>query len=864
MSEGDSTNSPKRRDVCARRLDPSAAWICGYDELGKGCACGPTAKGRCGLATAGEHNDGAAASGSELTPCIPRRSYRWRRQALCLNLAILTGGVLLLCMALPSRENTFVPGELSSKHAQILDNTLVSQRCGLCHPNSHVGDRIGASVEAMLGNQFSGQYASHPNPGNESDEPLRFFGSSDGGQDALCMQCHRAHMPGAAKRTPHDLSPSALEALTRDAQSPAWQTVGNRSSSVAGPDPHHAAPIQTNCADCHVEHHGRGFELKAMADDRCQACHRRKFESFTSGHPEFKNFPAQRSRSLAFSHQLHADKHFPQKNRDFDCGKCHLDRGRPGTSGPIARSVSFEAACAECHQEPIRAASADGWAVLQLPSIDASAAAENASLEHWPAEARFGYEGKISPVLRALLEADETAREALGHLPASGELADVPSIGDQREQVTAALALATERLIRQTARDGQAAWRERLLQVTRARTQRELTAGETALVEAMCAGLPPDLFRQMQLAWFDRAGQPLASAPQPSDKDSDEATVADRAASSQTAATKPPPLSLVQSDPLRVQPRRRQGIVVERQTSGLLVTDESAGDSLTSDASTAGESLLLDESASASSDLLAPHSANSSVPDSNLIDSNLIDSNLLDSELLGDDSLVDDAWDRAGSHAASVQSTAPLAGMSHLAGGGWYLDGQTLALRYMPTGHADKMFAAWSLWWTLFADESVRDIPHGKAQPASASTVTPGIPQQIPGGCVQCHRLKDTAGTLQAGLLVSAWRVPQRPLGTKEFTKFDHAPHLSLPAVNDCRYCHALRDAAPGAYGRLVSTAGESHATAVSMSEFREMRLGQCVACHRPNGANSGCLQCHNYHVTQRAEEKASYGPPHR
>lgn len=850
MSEGDTNNSPKRRDVCARRLDPSAAWICGYAELGKGCACGPTAKGRCGLAATSEQNDGAAASDGELTPCIPRRNYRWRRHALSLNLAILTGGVLLLCMALPSREKTFVPGELSSKHAQILDNTLVSQRCGLCHPNSHVGDRIGASVEAMLGNRFSGQDASQPKTGNESDEPLDFFGSNDGRQDALCMQCHRAHMPGALQRTPHDLSPSALEALTRDDPSPAWQTVGNRSSSVAGPDPHHAAPIQTNCADCHVEHHGRGFELKAMADDRCQACHRRKFESFTSGHPEFKSFPAQRSRSLAFSHQLHADKHFPQKNRDFDCRKCHLDRDQPGASGPIARSVSFEAACAECHQEPIRAASADGWAVLQLPSIDASAAAENASLEHWPAEARFGYEGKISPVLRALLEADEAAREALAHLPASGELADVPSIGDEREQVTAALALATERLIRQTARDGQAAWRERLLQVTRARTQRELTAGETALVEAMCAGLPPDLFRQMQLAWFDRMSQPLASAPQPSAQDSAEASWVDRAASSRTAATKPPPLPLVQSDSLQTQPGRRQGIVVERQTSGLLVTDESAGSPSASDSTADADALLLDESASGRADLLAPNSA----------DSNLVDSNLLDSELLSDDALVDDALDRAGSHAASVPSTAPLAGMSHLPGGGWYLDGQTLALRYMPTGHADKMLAAWSLWWTLFADEAVRDIPQGETLPANESTAAHSIRQQIPGGCVQCHRLSDTAGPLQTGLLASAWRVPQRPLGTKEFTKFDHAPHLSLPAVNDCRYCHALRDAAPSTYGRLVSTTEESHTAAVSMSEFRDMRLGQCVACHRPNGANSGCLQCHHYHVTPPVEEKASYG----
>ncbi len=130
-------------DITDRRPNPQEPWQCGYTPLGFGCVDGPNQHGVCcqieaingqhsvsaepagGMANHGnnskcdpgdcEHGCGisdacevaklrraaALPSHAELGPCIPRKSYWFSRQNLVLNVAILVGGVLLLCMALP-------------------------------------------------------------------------------------------------------------------------------------------------------------------------------------------------------------------------------------------------------------------------------------------------------------------------------------------------------------------------------------------------------------------------------------------------------------------------------------------------------------------------------------------------------------------------------------------------------------------------------------------------------------------------------------------------------------------------------------------------------------------------------------------
>ena len=809
-------NQGRKRCVTQWRSAPHQAWICGYAELGKCCQSGPTADGLCCRAVTAHdsatdnqgENDNDEPLSHDLPPCIPRRSHRFRRQSLCVNLAILTGGVLLLIMSLPSREKVFVPGDLSSKHAQILDNTLVSQRCGLCHPASH-GDNDLLSA-------FKGQ--------------LRL---NDAQQDALCMQCHKGHMPDAAQRLPHDLSNAMWQTLAdRRATSQPWRPV-----STSNSEPQTSQHLkQTNCASCHIEHHGRDFDLKKLADDSCQACHRKQFDSLSSGHPEFANFPAERPRALAFSHRAHADKHFPQKSRDFDCRQCHVDTQRLAGNEPVTRSVSFETACASCHDEPIRAASADGWALLQLPSIELPAAETDADLVHWPVEARFGFEGFVSPVLRGLLAADAEVAATLNQIPISGQLSEITSL-DEREHVTKNLARAVRSLIADTAREGQAAWRSRLETVTRAQLGRDLSDNDRQLINAMCAGLPPDLFRKMESQWFNgaerlvnhadvTAGDHMAPHKPLSRADRRMVLVSDADDSLLNSSELAADNSLMETNSALADPS--DDSLLNSDDSLLLQGPENEDAALdNSAASDASEGLLNIESSRASSldDALLP-----STEELDAIDTKHVRASTNDRPLQG-------------------SKLKPLKGATHVTASGWYIDEQTLALKYMPSGHADATLAAWTMWWSLMASANKFNLTTETSEQLALA-----MAKQLPGGCVECHRLDGRAliDSSPSWTLMSAWQVHDASPQRKEFTKFNHTPHLSLPAVNDCRYCHVLPPA-PDASSKSVRPRLVSMQAAMSEqghgSEFQKMHLAQCVACHRPNGANAGCLQCHNYHI---------------
>ncbi|MFO1065302.1 MAG: hypothetical protein U0892_15660 [Pirellulales bacterium] len=498
-----------KRDVTAPRSMPNRAWVCGYAELGCPCKTGPTADGRCGRLVRAE--EAAAANAIADKPptatsddaeamefCIPRRSIPASRHLISKYLALATGMTLLLCMLLPSREQIFVPGDLSHKHAQILDNTLVSQRCSLCHPSSHGSDWF----------QF-----------------MTTDSTSLATQDELCMRCHTAHIPRGTERLAHDLSPEDLLRPTKHA--PATDVAQNRSArsiparlvstGLEGNSPsdqsanspgipeHKTVSQATSCAWCHMEHHGRQFDLKLITDARCQACHQAQFESFSRGHPEFTNYPQQQARSLSFTHTAHRDKHFPQKNKSFDCRTCHVDGNHPSGVGPVSRSLGFERTCAECHREPIRMSMSEGWTVLSLPSIEQSDAKAGSDLHSWPTGGRFGYEGKISPILRALLAADPQVQNALRELPPSGNLTEVPAA--RRPVITRVIASGTQRLVQEIGASGQKGWRSRLERLTEQVLGRPCNAEEKLLLDRTTADIPPDLFRMMLTKWFIADGE---------------------------------------------------------------------------------------------------------------------------------------------------------------------------------------------------------------------------------------------------------------------------------------------------------------------------------------------------------------------
>ena len=712
------SNNLQPRDVTAARANPQSRWVCGYQRLGLPCATGPDSRGHCGQgSTNGSHER-----------CLPRRAAWFSRQTLTLNLAILTAGLLLLSTTLPQREAIFVPGGLSSAHSQILDNHLVSERCSLCHPGSH------ADVSTLKI------------------------------QDDLCLQCHTKHLPQAHLHSPHDLPRGELAKLTQKANPFAKLVSADKS-------------IQTNCASCHVEHRGAGFDLTAISDASCQACHQQSFSSLSQGHPEFDNYPYRSVRNIAFDHAAHEREHFAAKNETFECRRCHIDLQRSGELGPVLRSVSFEQACSSCHTQAIQAATIDGWAMLQLPSLEAADVRDAThELSRWPHDAQFGYEGQIDVPLRLLLAADLQMRESLAVLPASGRLVDIDNENGQRSAVARSLAGGLQRLIGEVAVDGQAALQRRLQITASTQLGRDLTAAEQRLTEAVSQGLPPDLFRQMQSGWF---GTTTDSSPV------------------QKSAVHNAPVqnSAVHNAPADAPPAR---------DDGALLVHDGAGD------------VLAD---------------------------NLLANELLSDELLSDavqsEKLLGEQTGRA-----DAQLTA-LRGASHVAAGGWYLDRELLAVRYMPRGHADPTLAAWAEYIALV--NSGTSHPH---------RLTQGI--GIPGGCTECHLLHPNRSSLDA---VVSWTSSTRSPVGRSFTKFDHRPHLTLPALDDCRYCHQFRDQSSASLASVLAEQLSSGSRGSSpqqltqaacqflQHEFIDMRREQCAACHHRSGASDRCTQCHNYHV---------------
>ncbi len=752
-----------QRDVTEPRFRPDATWICGHSDLGFKCSHGPTANGKCGsylhpCASKGETKPDSACASCELAchlrnkpegtqspwrecealasaPCVPVRSEWSFRSNLALNLAIATTGVLLCLMAFPQREATFVPGGLSSKHAQILENRVVSERCSLCHPNSHTASTITGTIAT---------------------------------QDELCTRCHEGHLPKLHLRSPHDLDRDVLKQLTISALSRRGILVSkNVSQTTFTTSPSDrlepsvpsqfasllsSSKTETECASCHLEHHGRMHDLQAITEARCQACHARQFSSFTNGHPQFENYPAAQPRRIAFTHQAHSEKHFAKKNESFECSKCHLDTTQRGGVGSVFRTLSFETACSRCHEESINAAAVDGWTLLQLPSIQPSDAQQPAlGLSGWPTSAQFGYEGNIPLVMRALLLADSDIEKTIRRIPESGDIKSIPEFSKVGRDSTIGIAVATRALIHDIAANGQAAWRQRLERVLTNALARELSTRESLVIDELCTGLPPDIFRQMQQTWFGENAKAIVENATPTGND-----FAARLVSAQD------------EDLLLGSPQKENG-----------------------------EELLLGNPTGTPS------------------------------------------------KPKGQSKLTKLRGAVHVVQGGWYLDHDTLSLRYMPRGHSDRTLAAWSEFATLLT------IAH-KDSDLDAQPGHPQLSKLVPGGCTQCHTLGASGEYATANL--PPWKAISKPATVRSITKFDHTPHLTLPILSDCTYCHQLDNAGlPRKNTEFIATDRRPmlDGSQLPVCEFKSMHLEQCSACHRPNAASTGCTQCHNYHVTE-------------
>lgn len=758
------------RDVTRPRPNPLQPYHCGHAEPFAFCPTGPTAEGQCCKLppgncdqadsdhTCSSFRQASAADPSlpglenrcQLPTCTPTRSYWHWRTKLALNLAILASGILLACISLPNHERFFVAGELSRSHSQILENTLVSDRCSLCHPTAH-GSSVGQT------------------------------------QQQLCMNCHNSHMPDALVGNPHDLTSQQFNSLI---------SFRNASSDRQLQQP--AERSATQCASCHIEHHGSDRDLKAMADTRCQACHQQKFASFSSNHPEFRSFPYDTTRRIAFDHAAHAEKYFNQKNSDFDCKQCHeVDSAK---RSHIGRTASFEKACASCHAQPLYASSADGWAILQLPSLNAAdVALGGPPLANWPIAALYGYDGKISLPMRLLLSGDTDVAAAL-HQFAQGDLSQVQPGNPAQQAAARTVAIAVRQLLRDSAELGQEAWKQRLTLVASGALDRGLSEAEAQLVRSMVTGLPPDLFRQIEHVWFG-SGSGITN---------------------------------------RRQPRLSANLV---KTQDLLIDEDSK-------ASTESAEELL--RGSSTQDIMSkPSSKPNNAPGTLNTDD--------DGDMSVDELFSLPAAKPNGSNRSKASKVDQSGGMrittKSIGEGGWYLDSQLLTLKYMPQGHADPVVAAWIQFAALIdsARQPASSVPTESADLKAWHWTDWKPGSEAVGGCTECHLLPDYDSH---ELTMNDWRCETKTT-IKPFTKFNHKPHITLAVTADCKHCHQLNQSLESRYAEVIKSLAEQSQRLVHHQaaqrhfrcEFKPMEKSQCNACHREGGASEACTQCHNYHI---------------
>ena len=96
--------------------------------------------------------------------------------------------------------------------------------------------------------------------------------------------------------------------------------------------------------------------------------------------------------------------------------------------------------------------------------------------------------------------------------------------------------------------------------------------------------------------------------------------------------------------------------------------------------------------------------------------------------------------------------------------------------------------------------------------------------------CMQCHSVISTANKPQLQKLVAAYQNGDPILWNKvqqlpDHVHFVHAMHIA--AGFDCSTCH-------GNVGNMTTD-----------KQVRDLRMGDCVACHRQNNARTDCAACH-------------------
>ena len=750
-------------------------------------------------------------------PSFARQTYRspsmrTLRGRLIFWTLITTAGLFTVLFTGRDSSQWMAPGPLTSAHSRLM---LDEKRCDACH----VSPRLVSW--------------------NASTEGVKHDVAT---QSQLCLKCHGAELGNTYALNPHGASEQRLERIAQRIVGKV-ERAGNANVTNASTVREHPRFFDAlACATCHKEHHGRQADLTSVTTGQCQTCHAKQFKSFGDGHPDFLKWIDRKQDVIAFNHATHAEKHFQQKQREFECRACHQD-GLSSTSanqGEVVRTVGFDRACASCHEQTIHASSGAGVQLIALPTMnEETLAGGKESIERWPQGCVGDMEGVIPPWMELLLIPDDAAARALQELPASRDLGKLDLSDKKQVENARALSTGIRRLLKDVEDRGEVALDERWK-----------AALPRATAEQRAALTPPaDLIALSSKIWFGDEAWQMEAVSQTHDSVQskarrEEQSPSDAALNASKSTSGDNSLSATRA---AKQPPSTQRVRLAEPTDWLL--DE---------ASEARLRQIREQLKSGGQSNANGAAAESKKPKPNIGPTNDLNVNPASRTGLPPSS----------TEATSIVSTrkvdVPM--QPSIPSGGWKVDLASGKIWREPTGHADPVLKA-AIEIALLGQN--QNPSSAKTNNAMAAMGRQFLGPQGVGTCTTCH-----IGLFQP--LTSnnnefAWQ-SSKNLDTKGPTFFSHKPHMAQTKLQDCQSCHPLdsslakRDASTSgvmdaasnrsplsgplspAASQSVFYARRSSDPPDAVSGLLAVRKANCTGCHTKSLAGDDCTLCHNYH----------------
>lgn len=779
-------------------------------------------------------------AGAMQRPAVQRDRIAWL-------VALATTISLALVFVFSAGTQFLMPGPLSGAHASI-------EACSSCHAQS--GSSKVSWVKSLAGGP--------PHADSKA-----------------CLTCHK--MPETAFNAhgaAEDVLKRSTERLTKAAAT-MRSPISAQAQSFAFPTNHMmAAGLQ--CAACHQEHQGPGFDLKSVSNEQCRSCHIAKFDSFDKQHPVFESYPFRRRTRLIYDHAGHFGKHFPEvakknpaKTIPATCATCHnstADRRIMGVA-------PFDKTCRSCHLDQItgkeRASGPKGVAFLALPGIDvASLKSRNAAIGEWPEDS----DASLTPFMKVMLGRTAPGRAALDGV----ERLNLQDLGSATEpEIKAVISLVWEiKSLISSLIAGQAG---EIFTAIEFGGPREAAAN---VVADLTASLPRDVLVSAQRTWLPNLMAEMSSRAdarerQRSNLDLGKASLVRLAMADSLTRSDASPL------PLAADRTARPTELAEGDGGGpddikrrilpsgtpRAIRGETVGAERPASAPKKGPGSgaipSLDEPIAVPADSRAMDNAGAAPPASSdpadQTDELLKPTEAELKEIVAREKSAPpaaggrgsggetSAQDRAVPAAAGAASTSgsqaatpvsPSTGEQATtandgdvdaeqwaAAGGWYR--QDYAIYYRPTGHKDRFIAS---WLQITGPGALR----GDAGPASAVfDFLTGKDAQ--GSCAKCHSVDELPGN---GRVVN-FSPPTAQSKSGQFTRFVHEPHFGLMDDRGCLGCHVLEKK------RSPLKSYEQGDPRQFVSNFGNIKKDVCQSCHATGKARQDCGICHTYHVNE-------------